>query len=120
MLGNMSNWRNIMEEIVKKSLEYLQNGELFLAKEMSLYIQEVLKYALVKSHTVGAVLLLCFLSFLIMFIRGFREDSDDLIVGGSVGGAIFLLLLLTSVMTIVQIHIAPRMYLVEYFKRMVE
>lgn len=103
------------EQFMQKALEYLQSTEAFLQKEVPIYITEYLNWHMYSSIIWGSIFLLpLFFSIWVMY-KGItaKYDQELLICLG------FLLLLIgvcgvcANVSNIVQIKVAPRVYLIE-------
>ena len=121
-----------LEILINKSLTYLESGEAFLSKNVPIYIEEILKFQMyeegVDALWAMPLLLLAAALFYFIFIRKNKEgviglntwDEGD-VVGAIIFGVLlpFLIgtiLLISNLLDIIQIHVAPRMYLIEYFK----
>lgn len=117
-----------MNELEKKALEYLQKGENFLSEEAPLYVTELLNWKLGENIVLLVVSLLVFISAIFVGKKTYNYTNNEnypkeffVVIGGIYAVAAGLggfLGLINHILIILQIVIAPRVYLVEYLMRM--
>ncbi len=121
----------IIDEFLVKGLEYLKSAEAFAQENVPAYLEEILKFQAYKEGvsclwSLPPLILAIFLGYM-TFFKKYGEDSeplidvhDDVVMWGGMGTILFSCLTLnvfiTNALDVVQIHVAPRMYLIEYFK----
>ena len=118
---------NITEELSKKALDYLSNIETFVSNEIPNYLTEVVEWAIAKSILLAGVFLLFTIAFIVsasIIIRKPDEkfrDYDNKYIGFwilLVAGLAFSSGVFCNLFTLVQACVAPKVYLIEYFTRL--
>ena len=116
-----------LNQFTEQMTKLLESGAAFAGKELPVVFQEILDYYF-WFHTFWVVAMsLCLVALYvagILFLTSERYDSDTkLFVGimvGVLGGSSCLIALIVNTICIIQIFVAPRLYLIEYFTGLVK
>lgn len=120
--------KDLTHKFMEKALVYLESSEAFLKDNVPSYIEEVLSFKMI---TELMDCLWCIPLFLLTlaFYKLARqayvkvktlEDIDVIAYSlfGITSISIGFLTFLTSLQDVIQVYVAPKMYLIEYFRRM--
>lgn len=130
--------KELMEEFAKKAMSYLQTVEAFTKTEVPAFINEILQYKMYYEGVMVAVGLLLILISTLVYLKFNKKDEDGKsmlqpytgdhanhydfdIVGFSClfsGIPIIcgLCMTISHTLKVIMITVAPRLYLLEYFK----
>ena len=115
------------EKLVEKALLYLQNTEDFLVEQIPDYMEQVLEYNLYSGViylSLGTFLLLSITVSIFIVYKEDKKPSSDFLFGAGVIYTIFatvtgILCFALNFSNTLKIFLAPKMFLVEYFSKMI-
>jgi len=115
-----------MDEVFGKLLEWLEATESFAQEQVPILLQEILTWKMVESSAISTIALGCMAAYFTMLIVAEKPLVKDECT--AVGVLTFVGILTTLISTIVflvhlfavlQIHFAPRVYLIEYMRELI-
>lgn len=119
--------KELLNKFFQTMLDILQDAKSFMEKEIPLVCQEILKYNLYKSVIYSslcgiAMSLTIYFSYKLFKFVAKDSPGDEAIpifIGGFV--SVFLLIgTISNALEAIQIIVAPRIYLIEYFANLVK
>lgn len=117
--------KEILNKFLEKALQYLNSIESFTGKNVPLFLEEVVKYTIFYNSFIAFVCLLLVVTALIFinFARKKMEDDEGWMLA-TVITSIFAILpmfkIIESVNLIIKAWVAPRLFLVEYLKNLIQ
>ena len=118
-----------MEEFLQQTLEWMQSGIDWFNAELPIYVEQLIKWKLASNWVgvgIGIILIvLGFVSLKIMYKKhnenkefGYSDEWMWLWVLVSILWLSGTIILISCTMNVLQLMIAPRVYLIEYIGRM--
>ena len=101
------------------ALQYLQATEVFVAEQAPLLVQEVLMFELAKAIVWLTIWLLLVVGFLIATIKVYKDVKEgEVIVIVSIQLILSTVGVVDQLFTLLKIVFAPRLYLIEQFRQL--
>jgi len=119
---NMEN----LDKITEKLIEWLETTEVLAQEQVPIILQEVLTWHLISTLVSMALILIGITGYFVFLVKAKRPIIEDdatprgvfALIGG-IGSSIGFLALLIDLYIVLQIYFAPRVYLIEYLKGLV-
>lgn len=119
-----------LNAILAKLLGWMEDGAIWASKEVPLYVEELLRWGVAKSIVVlvigvifGAVTFFVTKQFVELYKKDESYDRDfwwlPIVFSGLIGGGVSLKLLISNTLNLVQILVAPRVWLLEYVDELI-
>ena len=112
-----------MDEVFGKLLEWLEATESFAQEQVPILLQEILAWKMASATAVLTISFGCMAAYFTMLIKAekplIRNQCDAvgvLTIVGILTTLISAIVFLVHLFTVLQIHFAPRVYLIEYMR----
>ena len=116
-----------LDKLTEKLLEWLETTEAFAQEQVPVILQEILTWNFAASITTIVLFLAFMTGYLIFLIKAEKPLVEEectpkgvfTIIGGAVT-AIGIIVVIAELYVVIQIYFAPRVYLIEYMKGLVD
>ena len=112
----------IDEQAATQLINYLNSGLDFASQQAPLVANEILRWGMLSSSVIMVLGVICLTVIAIIFLPKLKElrDQDGILLTLFLFSIIPTLMVCVNAYTILQIWVAPRLYMLDYVKRLAE